>query len=140
MRSFLQVVELKRIISPSKYTFCFLMFCHFFQFIRHCFVKGVANAYKHRGNHIVTTTIEHPSVSEVCKFLESKSFRVTYVPVDNDGIIDLKALEKSITKDTILVSVMHVHYIRRSLSFSLSLSCLTDLLFSSLPRFFCSGQ
>jgi selenocysteine lyase/cysteine desulfurase len=82
-------------------------------------LKGVANAYKGHGNHIVTTTIEHPSVIEVCKFLSSKSFRVTYVPVDENGIVNMRALENAITKDTILVSVMHV----LQLPFSLFCRC-----------------
>jgi cysteine desulfurase len=71
-------------------------------------LQGVANAYKERGKHIITTTIEHPSINEVCKYLQKNSFRVTYVPVDENGIVDLKALEKAITKETILVTVMHV--------------------------------
>lgn len=74
-------------------------------------IKGAAFAAKSRGrgDHIVTTPIEHPSVSESVRQLEKTGFRVTVVPVDETGSVQLEALEEAIDKDTILVSVMHVN-------------------------------
>lgn len=72
-------------------------------------IKGVANYYKKRGNHIITSEVEHPSVYEACKQLENSGFNVTYLPVNNKGIIELNELEQAITKETILVSIMHVN-------------------------------
>lgn len=70
-------------------------------------IKGVAFANRDRGNHIVTSSIEHPAVSEVCQYLERQGFRVTYIAVDEFGVVDLEALEKAISPQTILVTVMH---------------------------------
>ncbi|MFL0248224.1 cysteine desulfurase family protein [Candidatus Clostridium stratigraminis] len=61
------------------------------------------------GNEIITTKIEHPSVLTICKDLESSGIKVTYLDVDNNGIIDLEMLNKSINKDTQIVSIMHVN-------------------------------
>ncbi|MBU8891585.1 MAG: selenide, water dikinase SelD [Bacteroidales bacterium] len=72
-------------------------------------IKGIAYAYENRGNHIITSTIEHPAVIEVCKYLERKGFRISYIPVDEKGVIDINKLEKSITKQTILITVMHAN-------------------------------
>jgi len=72
-------------------------------------IKGIAYAYENRGNHIITSTIEHPAVIEVCKYLERKGFQISYIPVDDNGIIDLDKLEKAITKQTILITVMHAN-------------------------------
>ena len=69
-------------------------------------IKGVAEANKDRGNHIITTAIEHEAVLETCKYLEKRGFRVTYLPVDSHGTVDLAELEKAITPETILVGVM----------------------------------
>lgn len=69
-------------------------------------IKGVAEANQERGNHIITTPIEHEAVLESCKYLEKRGFRVTYVPVDKHGAIDLIELKKAITPETILISVM----------------------------------
>ncbi|HLQ32628.1 MAG TPA: cysteine desulfurase NifS [Chloroflexota bacterium] len=69
-------------------------------------IKGVAEANKDRGNHIITTAIEHEAVLETCKYLEKRGFRVTYLPVDRHGTVDLAELEKAITPETILVGVM----------------------------------
>lgn len=70
-------------------------------------IKGVAFTNKKKGNHIITTKIEHDCVSNVCKWLETQGFKVTYLNVKREGFIDLKELEKAITKQTILVSVIH---------------------------------
>ena len=69
-------------------------------------LKGVAEFYKEKGNHIVTTTIEHKAVLDTCKRLESEGFEVTYLPVERDGRVSLETLEKALTDKTILVSIM----------------------------------
>ncbi|MGI5844335.1 MAG: cysteine desulfurase family protein [Candidatus Xenobium sp.] len=72
-------------------------------------LRGVAGALRSRGNHIVTTAIEHHAVLHTCDALEGEGFRVTRVPVDPQGVVDLEALERSLTDQTILVSVMHAN-------------------------------
>jgi len=72
-------------------------------------IKGFAFANEHRGRHIITTSIEHPAVVEVCKYLERKGFSVSYIPVDGYGVVILDALEAAITPQTILISVMHAN-------------------------------
>ena len=69
-------------------------------------LKGVANHYASKGNHIITSKIEHSSIIESCQYLEKQGFKVTYLPVNSDGLIDLNDLEKSITNHTILISIM----------------------------------
>lgn len=69
-------------------------------------IKGVAFANKERGNHIITTKIEHPAVLHTCQHLEREGFRVTYLNVDSEGLINLKELEEAITPQTILISIM----------------------------------
>jgi len=72
-------------------------------------IKGVAYRNKDKGNHIVTTTIEHMSVVNTCKYLMKQGFNVTYVPVDKYGVVDIVSLEKAMTDKTILVSVMYAN-------------------------------
>jgi cysteine desulfurase len=72
-------------------------------------IKGVAFHYKDKGKHIITSSIEHPAVAEVCKYLESQGFRITWLPVDSTGLVSVKDLERAITSDTILVTVMHAN-------------------------------
>ena len=72
-------------------------------------VKGIAYANRDKGNHIITTSIEHPAVLEPCRFLQTQGFDVTYLPVDRYGLVDPKAIEKAITKKTILISVMYAN-------------------------------
>ncbi len=72
-------------------------------------VKGAALAYRSRGNHIITSSIEHPAVTEVCGYLESKGFRVTYLPVDEYGLVDAKQVEEAVTPETVLISIMHAN-------------------------------
>lgn len=69
-------------------------------------VKGIAFANRHRGNHIITTKIEHPAILNTCKKLEEFGFRITYVGTDKDGRVNLREIERSITRKTILISVM----------------------------------
>ena len=70
-------------------------------------LKGVAYANEHKGNHIITTPIEHHAVMEACKFLEKRGFRITYLPVDEHGLVDPQDVKKAITDKTILISVIH---------------------------------
>jgi cysteine desulfurase len=69
-------------------------------------IKGVAESYRDRGNHIITCATEHKAVLDTCKVLEKQGYRVTYLPVDGDGLIDTKRLLRAITDQTILISVM----------------------------------
>jgi cysteine desulfurase len=69
-------------------------------------IKGAAEALRERGNHIITTAVEHPAVLSTCKYLEKHGYEVTYLPVDGDGMLDIVALEAAITEKTILVSAM----------------------------------
>jgi len=72
-------------------------------------IKGVAYANDHRGNHIITSSIEHHGVIEPCKFLERRGFRITYLPVDGYGLVDPQDVKRAITDKTILISVMHAN-------------------------------
>ena len=70
-------------------------------------LKGVAYASEHKGNHIITTSIEHHAVLEACKFLEKRGLKITYLPVDKYGLVDPDDVKKAITDKTIIISVMH---------------------------------
>ncbi|UCD53886.1 MAG: aminotransferase class V-fold PLP-dependent enzyme, partial [Dehalococcoidia bacterium] len=72
-------------------------------------LKGVAYANEKKGNHIITTPIEHHAVIETRKFLERRGLRVTYLPVDEYGLVDPQDVKKAITNKTILISVMHAN-------------------------------
>lgn len=72
-------------------------------------IQGLIKKYSKRGNHIITTKIEHSSVLNIFKYYEDKGFKVTYLDVDEKGIVDLEQLENSIKDETILVSVMMVN-------------------------------
>lgn len=72
-------------------------------------IKGIALQHKERGNHIITTETEHPSVYNTCQSLESLGFNVTYLPVDKYGVVNVKDVERALTDKTILVSIMHVN-------------------------------
>lgn len=72
-------------------------------------IKGVAFANENKGNHIITSKIEHHSVLNTCKWLEKRGFNVSYIGVDKYGIVDLDELENSITDKTILITIMHAN-------------------------------
>ncbi|WP_138415279.1 cysteine desulfurase family protein [Aquibacillus sediminis] len=72
-------------------------------------IKGIALAHQNRGNHIITSQIEHPSVLEACRSLESLGFDITYLPVNKNGVVSVSDVEKAITDKTILLSIMHVN-------------------------------
>ena len=72
-------------------------------------IKGVAGAYRHKGNHIITSAVEHPAVLEVCRYLEEKGCEVTYLPVDEYGMVDPQNVEDAIKPNTILISIMHAN-------------------------------
>lgn len=69
-------------------------------------IKGIASAHKNKGNHIITTKIEHHAVLHTCQYLEKNGFEVTYLDVDSEGFINLDDLRNAITDKTILVSIM----------------------------------
>lgn len=72
-------------------------------------LRGVARVLRSKGNHIVTSAIEHHAVLHTCKALEDEGMRVTYVPVTSNGVVDVESLAQSLRDDTVLVSVMHVN-------------------------------
>ncbi|MDE5421815.1 cysteine desulfurase [Ancylomarina sp. DW003] len=72
-------------------------------------LKGYAFANRSKGNHIITSSIEHPAVSEVCKYLETEGFEVTYLPVDETGRVQIADVEAAIRPETILISVMYAN-------------------------------
>ena len=72
-------------------------------------IKGVAYANRKRGDHIITSSIEHRAVLETCRFLEVEGFRVTYLPVNGEGLVDPAAVAGAITDRTVLVSIMHAN-------------------------------
>src|SRR6266581_1542331 len=69
-------------------------------------LKGVAEMYREKGNHIITAVTEHKAILDTCKRLEKEGFRVTYLPVQQDGRIDLEDLKRAMDDKTILVSIM----------------------------------
>lgn len=72
-------------------------------------IRGVAYRNKEKGNHIITTTIEHMSVLNICKYLQKQGFEITYMPVDKHGMVDPEKLKDEITDKTVLISVMYAN-------------------------------
>ncbi len=72
-------------------------------------IKGVAEAYKEKGDHIVTCVTEHKAILDSCKVVEKHGYRVTYLPVKSDGLVDLQRLGEAITEQTILISIMQAN-------------------------------
>jgi cysteine desulfurase len=72
-------------------------------------IKGIAHSLKHKGKHIITSAVEHPAITEVCKYLYTIGFDITYVKVDRYGMVAPADVEKAIRPDTILISIMHAN-------------------------------
>src|SRR6202047_4200592 len=72
-------------------------------------IKGVAEMYAEKGNHIITAATEHKAVLDTCKKLEKHGIRVTYLPVQSNGLVDLDMLKDAITDKTILISIMYAN-------------------------------
>ncbi|MEG0744695.1 MAG: aminotransferase class V-fold PLP-dependent enzyme, partial [Erysipelotrichaceae bacterium] len=72
-------------------------------------LEGVSDALKAKGNHIITTKIEHHAILHTCEFLSKRGFEITYLDVDCDGLINLEELENAITDKTILISIMYAN-------------------------------
>jgi len=72
-------------------------------------VKGVALACRDKGNHIITSQIEHPAILEVCEYLEKTGYEVTYLPVDEHGMVRVSDVSDAITSKTILITIMHAN-------------------------------
>lgn len=72
-------------------------------------IKGIAFANRNRGNHIITGSVEHHAVLEPCQFLEKQGFNVTYLPVDETGLVSPDDVRKAITPETVLITIMHAN-------------------------------
>jgi len=72
-------------------------------------IKGVAYAYRDKGNHIITSQVEHPAILEVCKYLEENGFEVSYLPVDEHCLVSLTDVSAAVTPQTILITIMHAN-------------------------------
>jgi len=72
-------------------------------------IKGIALENSKKGRHIITSAIEHPAVTEVCKYLGSQGFEITYLPVDQYGLVDPGQVKDAIRQDTILITIMHAN-------------------------------
>ena len=72
-------------------------------------LKGVAHTYRHQGNHIITSAVEHPATINPCHFLAQQGVRVTYLPVDRTGMVDPEDVRQALTPQTILISIMHAN-------------------------------
>ncbi|MEE9170542.1 MAG: cysteine desulfurase family protein [bacterium] len=72
-------------------------------------IKGVARAYRRKGNHIITSAVEHPAVIDVCRHLEDNGCKVTVLPVDEFGLVNPEEVEEAISPQTIVVSIMHAN-------------------------------
>ncbi|MEK4239499.1 cysteine desulfurase NifS [Paenibacillus odorifer] len=70
-------------------------------------IKGVAQTYRHKGNHIIVSAVEHPAVIKPCQYLEQLGYTITYVPVDAYGTVQVDDVKNQLTDQTILVSIMH---------------------------------
>jgi len=72
-------------------------------------LKGIAYLKKNKGKHIITSVIEHPAILNTCKYLDDIGYRITYVPVDDQGMVDPADVEDAVTDNTILISIMHAN-------------------------------
>ncbi|MFH1145186.1 MAG: selenide, water dikinase SelD [Candidatus Eisenbacteria bacterium] len=110
-------IEARRAVERARTQLAALFDCHPDEIVftsggteaNNAAIKGTAYRLRERGRHIITTAIEHPAVTEVCRFLEQEGFGVSYVAVDGSGRVDPAAVERAIRGDTILISVMHAN-------------------------------
>ncbi len=72
-------------------------------------LRGALNAYEYKGKHIITSKIEHSTILKTCQQLEREGYEVTYIDVDENGVVDMEQLKRSIRKDTVIVSIMYVN-------------------------------
>jgi len=72
-------------------------------------IQGIAHAHRDRGNHLITSKIEHPAVLEVCRHLETEGFEITCLPVNHEGMVSITDLEEAIRSETILITLMHAN-------------------------------
>jgi cysteine desulfurase len=72
-------------------------------------LKGVVEAYRDKGNHIITSQIEHPAILEVCAYLEENGCEVTYLPVDNQGLVSVSDVADAVKANTVLITIMHAN-------------------------------
>jgi cysteine desulfurase len=110
-------MEAKQAVEKARKQLADLLCCHVDEIVftsggtesNNYAIKGVAMANRQKGNHIITSKIEHPAVIEVCKYLEKNGFEITYAEVDEYGIVDPKSIEKEIRASTILITIMHAN-------------------------------
>jgi len=72
-------------------------------------IKGIARALKERGGHIITSAVEHPAVLEVCRYLDVRGFRTTFLPVDANGLVNARDVAQAVRPETILITIMHAN-------------------------------
>ena len=72
-------------------------------------IKGIAFKHRHKGRHIITSSVEHPAVFEVCRYLERSGFEVSYLPVDEYGQVSARSVSSAIREGTILITIMHAN-------------------------------
>lgn len=110
-------IESRKLVEESRIKLARLINCKPYEIIftsggtesNNIAIHGIALAAKDKGNHIITTKIEHPSVLEVCRYLERNGFRVSYIGVDTKGRIDPELIRSEIQPETILITVMHAN-------------------------------
>jgi cysteine desulfurase NifS len=110
-------IETKKAVEQARAQIAKLLHCHASEIVftsggtesNNYAIKGIAFANKEKGNHIITSSVEHPAVIEVCKYLERFGFEVTYLPVDKYGLVSINDVEKAIRPTTILITIMHAN-------------------------------
>ncbi|MBN1155123.1 selenide, water dikinase SelD [candidate division KSB1 bacterium] len=110
-------IETKRAVENARKQVAELLGCHSDEIIftsggsesNNLALKGFVELNKSKGNHIITLTIEHPAILNVCKYLEDHGYDVSYIPVDNYGRIDIQDVENAIRPTTILITIMHAN-------------------------------
>src|SRR4030042_2470474 len=72
-------------------------------------IRGIALAKKEKGKHIITSSVEHPAVTEVCRYMNSLGYKITYLPVDTHGKVNPEDVENAVRPDTVLITIMHAN-------------------------------